>query len=180
MSFLKAMEFVLKWEGGYVNDPSDRGGETKYGISKRAYPRLDIKNLTKEQAQEIYLNDYWKASGADKLPWPLSLYVFDTAVNMGVKRALDFLKKSNGSVSEYAKLRGAFYTRIAERRPSSMKFMKGWTNRLNDMIKFGGSNGIRELGIANRGSGDFVDSGRSGGFIRSIGRIFSRIFQKGR
>jgi len=59
---------VLKREGGYVDDPTDRGGETKYGISKRSYPQLDIKNLTLEQALEIYRKDYWKPSRVEKLP----------------------------------------------------------------------------------------------------------------
>ena len=57
--FDKAMNFVGLMEGGYVNDPIDKGGETKYGISKRSYPNLDIKNLTKEQAREIYYKDFW-------------------------------------------------------------------------------------------------------------------------
>lgn len=48
-NFTKAMQFISKWEGEYSNDPFDPGGETKYGISKRAYPNLDIKNLTKEK-----------------------------------------------------------------------------------------------------------------------------------
>jgi len=53
-AFEVALNFVLKWEGGYVNDPRDSGGETKFGISKKAYPNLDIKNLTQQQAGEIY------------------------------------------------------------------------------------------------------------------------------
>lgn len=50
---------ILKIEGGYVNDPVDAGGETKYGISKRSYPTEDIKNLTEERAIEIYSRDFW-------------------------------------------------------------------------------------------------------------------------
>lgn len=46
-------------EGGYSNHPNDKGGETKYGISKRQYPKLDIKNLTFPQAMDIYRRDYW-------------------------------------------------------------------------------------------------------------------------
>ena len=61
MSFNKIIEKVLEHEGGYVNDPKDLGGETKYGITKRFYPDVDIKNLTKEQAKTIYHTDYWKS-----------------------------------------------------------------------------------------------------------------------
>ena len=46
MKFSEAIEIVLKHEGGYVNDPDEPGGETKYGISKRSFPKYYIKNLT--------------------------------------------------------------------------------------------------------------------------------------
>ncbi len=62
-NFEKAMTFIFKWEGGYVNDGNDPGGETNFGISKRAYPNLDIKNLTKDEAKQIYYRDYWEKSG---------------------------------------------------------------------------------------------------------------------
>ncbi len=89
-TFNEAIERVLKHEGGYVNDPTDKGGETNYGISKRAYPDLDIKNLTKEDAKKIYYQDYWLKSYADQLPIDVRYIHFDTAINMGLKRVLKF------------------------------------------------------------------------------------------
>ena len=56
-SFDEIIKHVLEHEGGYVNDPKDLGGETKYGITKRFYPDIDIKNLTIEEAKEIYKKD---------------------------------------------------------------------------------------------------------------------------
>lgn len=50
-------------ENGYVNSPTDRGGETKYGISKRAFPNVDIKNLTLEGARALAFEHYWKPAG---------------------------------------------------------------------------------------------------------------------
>jgi lysozyme family protein len=82
-SFDEALALVLKHEGSYVNDIRDPGGETKYGISKRAYPSENIKALTVERATEIYRRDYWNACGCDKLPPGLALCVFDAAVNQG-------------------------------------------------------------------------------------------------
>lgn len=79
---------VLEHEGGYVNDPKDPGGETKFGISKRSYPDVDIANLTKDQAIEIYRRDFW-----DKFKYGyindqrVATKVFDLAVNMGGSRA---------------------------------------------------------------------------------------------
>lgn len=57
--FEKAIETVLAKEGGYVNDPADAGGETNFGISKRRYPEVDIKSLTREQAIALYRRDFW-------------------------------------------------------------------------------------------------------------------------
>lgn len=81
--FDAAFTIVVGLEGGYSNDLSDPGGETHYGISKRSYPNLDIKNLTLDQAKAIYLKDYWNKYQCGQLPWPTSLYLFDGVVNQG-------------------------------------------------------------------------------------------------
>lgn len=95
--FDEAFEYVVGHEGGYVNDPSDRGGETKYGITKKFYPELDIKNLTIEQAKKVYYENYWGTRSLrignidDKA---VAIELFDTAVNMGVGTAGKFLQKA--------------------------------------------------------------------------------------
>lgn len=81
--FDSAFAIVVGIEGGYVNDPKDPGGETRWGISKRQYPNVDIPQLTLEQAKAIYLRDYWNTHGCDKLDWTEALLVFDCAVNGG-------------------------------------------------------------------------------------------------
>lgn len=96
-SFDMAFKEVLGIEGGYVDDKNDNGGETKYGISKRSYPNVDIKNLTLDGAKEIYYKDFWNTK-----PLELSLIddekiaieLFDTAVNMGVGVAARFLQEA--------------------------------------------------------------------------------------
>lgn len=107
-----------------MNDPEDPGGETKYGISKRAYPRLDIKNLTLEDASAIYKRDYWNAAGCDDLDDSLALVVFDTAVNCGVGRAKKWLAQTT-DWRDYIELRKAFYKGL-----NKPKFLRGWLNRL--------------------------------------------------
>ena len=94
--FNTAFNLILINEGGYVNDPHDKGGETKYGISKRAYPNIDIKNLSIEQARAIYHRDYWLRCKCEFLPDALSVAVFDYAVNSGVKRAIKDLQRCLG------------------------------------------------------------------------------------
>lgn len=94
MNFDRAVTFVLQWEGGEVNDPRDPGGHTKYGISKRAYPHLDITNLTSEQAIGIYQTDYWELVKGDELPFPIALQTFDMAVNAGISAGAKCLQRA--------------------------------------------------------------------------------------
>lgn len=98
MPFRSAVNFVIEEEGGYVNNPDDPGGETKYGISKRQYPDLDIASLTKDDAAGIYYRDYW--SRLPKLPEPLDFLVFDCAVNCGVGRAIRLLQLAVGAADD--------------------------------------------------------------------------------
>ena len=125
-----AFEFVLEWEGGYVNDPNDPGGETKYGISKRAYPYLDIENLTVYDAEEIYYQDYWLKSGCDKLTPPMDIIFFDTSVNMGVSRAGEFLEESV-DWRDFLLLRLYTYSQFKQ----APLYFRGWANRTLDLYK---------------------------------------------
>jgi lysozyme family protein len=94
MTFDDAFEKVIGHEGGFVNDPRDPGGETKFGISKRAYPNLNIKNLTISDAKNIYLRDYWAKLQLDKLPEIIRFDMFDAAVNSGLSLAAKLLQRA--------------------------------------------------------------------------------------
>jgi lysozyme family protein len=100
MNFDQCFDALISSEGGYVNNPSDPGGETKFGISKRAYPQLDIKNLTVTDAKAIYKRDYWDRAQCDKLPAGLCFDIFDTAVNSGIGQAIRFLQRSVGCADD--------------------------------------------------------------------------------
>lgn len=90
----KAIDFVLEQEGGYVDDPRDPGGETNYGISKRSHPEVNIKELTRKKAVEIYSNEYWKPLELNDLPEAVAIALFDTSVNLGQKRGVKFLQET--------------------------------------------------------------------------------------
>lgn len=92
MNFRRCFEIVVGEEGGYVNDPADPGGETKYGISKRAHPHVDIANLTLEGAMDIYQDDYWDTIKADCVASHFRLAYFDCAVNQGTNYAVEALQ----------------------------------------------------------------------------------------
>ena len=130
-----ALVFSLKWEGGYSFDKDDPGGETNYGISKRAHPDLDIKNLTMPLVVEIYRKEYWEPAGCDNLDLPLAVCVFDTSVNMGVRKALQFLKETKEPIA-YTTLRRNRYYELAKNNPKLNKFLNGWLNRIIDLRKY--------------------------------------------
>ena len=95
-NFDKAFTDIVGVEGNYSNSQLDPGGETKFGISKRAYPKADIRNLTLDGAKLIYARDYWTPCHCDELQWPLCLFVFDAAVNQGQREAVMMLQKTLG------------------------------------------------------------------------------------
>lgn len=95
LTFDKAFDRLISHEGGYVCDPRDPGGETKYGISKRSYPSLDIKSLSREMAKAIYLKDFWLPLGDNAHP-AIKFQAFDFAVNAGIQTALRKLQQAIG------------------------------------------------------------------------------------
>lgn len=119
---------ISRNEGGYVNDPQDLGGETKYGISKRSYPNVNIKNLTLEQAENIYYNDFFK-----KLPFisePNLMYqLLDHAINAGIGSALK-LYKSGMTLDQFKEARRNFYKSLKQ----FPIYGKSWLRRVDYSI----------------------------------------------
>jgi len=97
--FLQAVEHTLKFEGGYVNDPHDPGGETKFGISARSFPGVNIRKLTRERAIELYHERFWEPGGYDLIDdVRVAAKAFDLAVNMGPRKAHELLQKAVNDV----------------------------------------------------------------------------------
>ncbi|MGB9879036.1 MAG: glycosyl hydrolase 108 family protein [Candidatus Pelagibacter ubique] len=126
-------EWILEVEGGYVNDPRDPGGETKFGICKRSYPNIDIKNLSIEKAMEIYKNNYWDKL-PKKLPFSVAFVIFDTAVHIGNDTAVALMKNVKYDPVEdrikftmkYLSLREEYYTKLK----NFDYFGRGWIRRI--------------------------------------------------
>ena len=150
--FDEIIEKVLEHEGGYVNDPNDLGGETNFGITKRFYPDLDIKNLTKEEAKQIYYDDYWLKNKVNKMPSELKHIYFDMCINMGKKTAVKILQGASigkGSnialdgglgantfnaiqdleVERVRAYRVKYYVDLVNKKPEQEKFYYGWFRR---------------------------------------------------
>ena len=98
ITFDEAFDRLVGNEGGYSFDPKDPGGETNWGISKRSYPQVDIKNLSKEQAKLIYYRDFWQPL-SDAHP-AIKFQVFDFAVNSGISTAIRKLQQVVGTADD--------------------------------------------------------------------------------
>lgn len=152
LRFTKFIKVVLANEGGLSNDISDKGGLTKYGISQRAFPGLDIKNLTLATAAQIYYDQYYLPMSLGKITNDeLALHLFDMGVNAGTKMAVKLLQKLYGlvqdgilgnmtagaanadpcAVDSYKEARREYYKQIAN-NGSNQKFLQGWLNRVNN------------------------------------------------
>lgn len=94
MSFARAITHLLQVEGGYTNNPKDPGEETNRGISKRAYPNVDIRALTEQETVLLYSRDYWEPLHGDSLPDAVSFALLDFAVNSGVGEAIRALQRT--------------------------------------------------------------------------------------
>lgn len=143
---------------GYVNDPTDRGGETKFGVAKNGNPDLNIATLTWADAEAVYYDRYWVAGVCDRLPARVAVLHFDSCVNHGVVRAKKFLQKAVGAeadgivgkqtltaiaalnpISVCHKIcdqREQFYRDIVAARPEQVKYLNGWLRRINEMRAF--------------------------------------------
>ena len=152
--FARAIERVLEHEGGDADDPRDPGGKTRWGISQRAYPFLDLSSLTREGAIALYRRDAWTPIRGDALPEAVAFQVLDAAVNHGVLRAVGWLQQTlnvrvDGVVGPltraaasdadpvalilaYNAARLDFYVRLR----TFPTFGRGWTRRIAANLRF--------------------------------------------
>ena len=151
-----AIQVVLTNEGGYVANASDPGGETNFGISKRAYPDVDIRHLTADVAKEIYRRDYWRYG--DLNSQGIATKLLDMSVNMGRGMAVLIAQHAlvdlgvviatdgiwgpkteatlNSSLEseilpEIRVHQTSHYVELVAQHPEMYQFMKGWLRRVN-------------------------------------------------
>lgn len=127
-----AIDLVLKHEGGYSPGlPNDPGGETNFGISKRAYPNEDIKGLTREGAITIYQRDFWRFDSIQDQA--LANCAMDAAVNQGPSGAQQLLNASaHAGLREFQAQRLLRYVKTALAKPGESGYLLGWFRRTLD------------------------------------------------
>ena len=158
--FHRADAFRRWIEGGYSNDAADRGGETLFGISKRAHPDVDFATLTQESALVWFHDHYWLPIRGDELPWPASFALYDWCVNSGDPEGASYPEREfqteigatpDGAIGDATVRlawdkahvigapvlalnlhlrRSAFVAEIVKGDPSQVRFLKGWMKRL--------------------------------------------------
>lgn len=127
-------QFVMDDLEGGAQLVTDTGGLTKYGISQKANPDADVKNLTRQKALKKYRKDYWNAIKADDLPDDMKAIAFDTAVNHGAGKAKELLKEAANNPQKLMELRRAEYQRLATENPEKYgAYLNGWNNRLDKL-----------------------------------------------
>ncbi len=95
-TFDRALDLILRLEGGDTNDPRDPGGLTRFGIAQASHANIDVAELTKVDAAEIYASQYWKPLRCEDMPPCVALAVFDCAVNQGPVIAARLLQRAAG------------------------------------------------------------------------------------
>jgi lysozyme family protein len=161
--FERALSFVLRAEGGYVDNPLDTGGETNYGVTtavhdewrvSKGLPKRSVRDIEQSEVATIYKTRYWLPAGCEALPWPVSLIHFDSAVNSGVSRAARLLQTAAGVTVDgkvgpatiaaaqapkvpiaYQWTRLDWYARIIRSNPSQATFGPGWVARIRKLME---------------------------------------------
>jgi hypothetical protein len=156
INFQSAVNELIDFEGGYVNDGDDSGGETKFGISKRSYPHLDIKNFTKDEAKKIYYRDFWLKGDYGRITdGRLASKMLSLAVHIGPRNATLLLQRaiqalgisitqdgylgpitlhhtiqnSNQLLTKLKIEAANYYWELVSVKPSLEKFLSGWIVR---------------------------------------------------
>jgi lysozyme family protein len=154
LNYNMLIDEVMGAEGGYQNGANDHGGETKYGISKRSYPHLDIPNITQDMARDIFKKDFFDKISGDKLfekNAGAAAHLADIAFNSGPGKAaqmlsdvlgiprqkritqemIDMIPGDESIVKKLSARRSDFYNSLAANDPINSRNLRGWMNRLD-------------------------------------------------
>jgi lysozyme family protein len=186
-AFTASLRFVLRSEGGYVDHPNDSGGATNKGVTLGVYdrwredqglPTRSVRDIGDDEVETIYEGGYWLPPRCDLLRRRLDLVQFDTAVNMGVGRAVRFLQSGVGcdvdgafgpqtalaaadcdlgaAVRSYCDARQSYHRLPVERRPDLGVFLNGWTNRVNALRSEAGAAGCEAAAMVDFGDAAYI------------------------
>lgn len=162
--FESVLPALLRYEGGYSDHPADRGGATNQGVThatynawraRRGLSPQDVRRMTSAERDAIYRDGYWTPIGGDRLPPPLDLVAFDSAVIAGPGRAVAWIQNAVGTTPDghmgpdtlraiatknpadvaarVLNQRATFHRATADKNPSQRVFLRGWLRRVDDL-----------------------------------------------
>lgn len=144
--FDQAHTVVAQNEGGYANNPADRGGPTIYGIASRFHPDAFAQVMALEAqgkqdeakglARGYFHEQFWKPVVKPEMNGIQALVTYDMAVNHGPDVATDIYKRAKGDPQKMLELRGKLYDQIIDRDPSQAVFRQGWDNRRQTLAEY--------------------------------------------
>ena len=185
--FPQALAATLKHEGGYANDPADRGGETYRGISRRHHPgwpgwaRIrELENTSRRHRDEdpalqamveaFYRAEFWEPIGGDAIgDRALACALFDCGVNLGVSKAVWFLQRALNALSKNGSLSGIL---DPDRRwgPATARALKAQLAAKGSAALIKMIEGIRTVHYLNLIEHDPVQGRFAHGWLARVGR----------
>lgn len=142
-NFELLMNYIFKSEGGFSDRKNDLGGRTNKGVTQSTYNawrkkkglnQKDVKDISIEEAKQLYYEEFWLPTGASKVKDLREGYLlFDTAINSGPYEAKRLYEKSNGNIYKFLNDRKTYYDNLIRRKPLQEENRQGWYNRLKDV-----------------------------------------------
>lgn len=137
-NFIKAFDFLIKWEGGYSDINKDLGGKTIYGVTQKNFPfyykrffelyKQGKTEILLQEVKDFYCKEFWNFCNCNEYMFPIDIFIFDTAVHCGVSFALFIAESKNTYVILLERIKR--YIDIVKKKPSQKKFIVGWLNRV--------------------------------------------------
>lgn len=128
---VKFDEFGNVTNSGLNNDPKDPGGITNFGFAQHFNKDIDVTKLTFARAKQRAWANYWVLSGADQLPWPVNIIIFDTYFNQSPNEANNLKFAANWEDMLWARL-----AQYASKTPANLIFTRTWLNRVLHLRSF--------------------------------------------
>ena len=147
-----------RYKVGFTDTPGDSGGVTKFGIAQNSHSDISVKDLTLDQAIQIYYDSYWVQAHCEQLPYPFVICYFDACVNNGIARGAKLLQHAanvtaDGAIgpgtlaavsaadptqliNNISAARTSFYNAVVVAHPEDQQFLNGWLTRNTQVTQF--------------------------------------------
>lgn len=158
IDFETSVDYMIdRWEGGYVAKDGASNKPANMGINQKYHPDVDVKNLTRSQAEKKH-REIWDAIDADNLPPQMRYIAFDLAVNSGADPEVKaMIKQAGNDPQKLIDLRKQKYAKLGL-EPENKKYIKGWNNRINEIEALSNNSNINQNTDINNDANTTLDT----------------------